>query len=96
MSRLNDPAFVGRVLPLIGVAFFLECYVGQLWRMWTRQTAAGQSLFGWIGLLVALWAYHRFYSVCCPKERVAIWSVRAEVVVNVLIIATVVWFSGAQ
>jgi hypothetical protein len=87
---LTDPALVGRIFPLVGVAFFLECYCGQLWQMWTKHTAAGQSLAGWIGLLIALWTYHRFYSICCPKERVAIWSVRAEMLVNAAIIVSVV------
>lgn len=74
-----------------GVSFFLECYFGQLWQMWSTHTAAGQSLGGWVGLLIALWSYHRFYSICCPKERVAIWSIRVEMVVNALIIATVAY-----
>lgn len=88
----SDPSFVGRWFPLAGGAFFLWNYFGQLYRMWSQQTAAGQSLAGWIGLWAALWAYWHFYRVCAPQERVAIWTVGAELVVNAAVIATVFWF----
>lgn len=86
---MNDPKLVSRLCPTIACAFFLWCYAGQVIHMWTKHTAAGQSLFGWIGLAIALCSIHHFYCVCTPKERIAIWSVRAEIMLNIVIIVQV-------
>jgi len=87
---MKNAKFVGRVFPIMGAGFFLWCYIAQLVQMWWNRTAAGLSLFGWLGLLFALWCYHRFYSICCPTERVAIWCVRAEMIFNIAIVLTVI------
>jgi hypothetical protein len=60
--------------------------------MWSEQTSAGQSLTGWIVLWLALLSYWQFYRVCCPKEKVAIWCVAAELWINAGVIFSVLWF----
>jgi hypothetical protein len=66
--------------------------VGQLYRMWTERTAAGQSLWSWLSVGCALVLWCNFYRVCCPRERFALWATMFGVGMNLAVVLTVIWF----
>lgn len=91
MKPWNNPKWVSRT-PLV-TTFFLEyANVGQLWRMWREHTAAGQNVWSWVSVWVALWLFLNFYRVCCPKERFAFWATVSGICFNTAVIATVMYF----
>ena len=66
--------------------------VGQIVRMWTEQTAAGQSMWSWVAVFLALWCYNQFYRVCLPDQR---WAIRMNMVgmaMNVIVVGTIIYF----
>ena len=92
MSRFwNNPAVVGKT-PLLTTVLLEYANAGQLYRMWTERTAAGQSLWSWMSVGTALWLWCNFYRVCCPKEKFALGCTAFGVFMNGLVIATVIYF----
>ena len=72
MKFWNDPEWVAKT-PLVTVGLFESANVGQIVRMLTHHTAAGQSLVSWVSVNAALWAWANFYRVMdscgCTHER---------------------------
>lgn len=88
---LRDQAFVSRT-PIISVALLEMANVQQLYQMWTERTAAGQSLWAWICVWLALWLWLNFYLVKTPGER---WAIRGTILgltLNSAVIATVIYW----
>ncbi len=87
----NDPRWI-RMTPLITTFLLETANVGQIWRMWTTQTARGQSLFSWMMVGVALGLWYNFYRVVTPQEIFARRCTAFGVLMNLLVILTVCWF----
>lgn len=60
--------------------------------MWTEETAAGQSLWSWMAVGVALVLWCNFYRVCCPNEKFALRCTLVGCLMNVAVCLTVVYF----
>jgi hypothetical protein len=87
----NNPTIIGKT-PLV-TTFLLEyANMGQLWRMWTEHTAAGQSLWSWLSVGMALVLWCNFYRVCCPKERFAFRCTEFGILMNALVCLSVVYW----
>jgi len=91
MKLLRDPKWVGRT-PIASVLLLEAANLQQLHRMWTEWTAAGQSLFGWLCVQIALWLWLNFYLVLTPGEKWAIRGTQLGIVLNGAVILTVVFF----
>lgn len=78
--------------PVLATALLEYANVGQLWRMWTERTAAGQSVTSWFAVFLALACYNQFYRVCVPDQK---WAYRMNVlgmVMNLSVCLTVIYF----
>jgi hypothetical protein len=87
----NDRGLVART-PL-ATTFLLEyANAGQLVRMWSEQSALGQSLWSWlsVGLALALW--WNFYRVMLPGDRFARRCTAFGLVMNAAVCFSVAWF----
>lgn len=87
----SSPKLVAKA-PILATALLEYANLGQIHRMWTQQTAAGQSLGSWAAVCAALVLYWNFYRVVTPDQ---VWARRMSVVgisLNVLVCLTVVYF----
>lgn len=91
-AQCSDPATVGWLTPMVAVGLLEFANVNQLVRMWTEWTAAGQSLWGWLSVQLALWLWLNFYRVITPNERFAFWGTGIGIAMNMAVCLTVVFF----
>lgn len=98
MKIWNDPEWVART-PLITVGLFETANLGQIVRIWTHHTAAGQNLTSWFEVNVALWLWANFYRVMSkagPMQarqfRFARWTLKIGIVLNTALILSVAYF----
>lgn len=90
-SFRTNPRYVEKT-PLITTLLLEFANVGQLWRMWTEWTAAGQSVWSWLSVNIALWLWLNFYLVFNADNKFAIWGTRIGILLNTSVILTVLWF----
>jgi hypothetical protein len=65
----------------------------QLWQMWTRQTAAGQSFTGWFTVWLALVVWCNFYRTIAPEQNRSAFRVTlVGVAINSLVWGSVLYF----
>lgn len=95
LSWLHDlrvnPKIVDKT-PLLTTLLFESANVGQLWRMWTQSTAAGQSLWAWICVNIAMWLWLNFYLVFNRENKFAIWCTSFGILLNSFVVFTVFYF----
>jgi hypothetical protein len=91
MKFYSNPKIVSKT-PLITFILLEGGNVQQLYRMWSTWTSAGQSLWGWVCVNIALILWCNFYRVCCPNEKFAFWATVVGVVINACVIFSVAWF----
>ena len=91
MKVWNDPKVVGKT-PLLTVLLLEYANLGQLWRMWTQHTAAGQNLWSWISVGLALVLWINFYRVITPQEKFARWCTVLGLCLNCCVCLTVLFF----
>jgi uncharacterized membrane protein YbaN (DUF454 family) len=73
--------------------FLLEtANVGQIMRMWTERTAAGQSLTSWICVGTALACWANWYRLFTPEQKIARNTCLFGMLVNATVISTVIYF----
>lgn len=87
----RNPALVDKT-PVLSVFLLEMANVQQLARMWSEQTAAGQSLWGWVCVNVALLLWLNFYLTFNRQNRFAIWGTALGVLMNASVILSVVYF----
>lgn len=87
----SEPRIVDKT-PLVSVALLEAANVQQLFRMWSEHTAAGQSLWAWMTVNVALWLWVNFYVVFNRDNKFAIYGTALGIVMNTLVILTIIWF----
>lgn len=87
----TNPTIVEKT-PLITTLLLEMANVGQLWRMWTTWTAAGQSVWSWLSVQAALWLWLNFYLVFNRKNKFAIIGTSVGIALNMLVILSVVFF----
>jgi len=96
---VNESKYV-KYTPLVTVLFLESANVEQIYRMWSEQTAAGQSLLGWFSVWCALVLWANYYRVIAPKEnRSAFWVTMFGIGMNSVVMLTVIYFRylrGAQ
>lgn len=91
LGWINDPKVVGKCL--LVTTFLLEgANIGQLHRMWTEHTAAGQSLWSWLSVGLALVIWCNYYRVICPQEKFAFRCTCVGVFINTLVWLSVVYW----
>lgn len=94
MKRLpfySDPSIIANT-PLAAMVLIDGANFGQLFRMWNEHTAAGQNLWSWLSVWVALVLFLNFYRVCCPQQRIAFWCTVVGLFMNTSVWLTVVYF----
>lgn len=91
MRFWNNPSIVAKT-PLLTTFLLEAANVSQLYRMWTEQSALGQSLWGWINVWFALVLWLNFYRVVTPDQRFAFWATAFGVCMNTMVCLTVIHF----
>jgi len=87
----RNPQWMNKA-PVVSSILLEGANLGQLVRMWTEKTAAGQSLISWCMVSAALCIYLQFYRVCTPGQKWAVRMTAFGVAFNAAVILTVVWF----
>jgi uncharacterized membrane protein YbaN (DUF454 family) len=88
---LDNPRFVS-FTPIFAAIIFETASIGQLYQMWSEQSAKGQSLLSWSIITLALLLWLNFYRVKTPDEKIAIWQTVFAIFTNFLVIGTVLYF----
>lgn len=83
---------VMRHTPIVTTLLLEGANVGQLIRMWTEHTAAGQSLWAWFSVGVALALWLCWYRLFVPEQKIAIYSCLSGILMNQAVIWTVIYF----
>jgi hypothetical protein len=78
--------------PVVSTFIFMLADCSQIYRMVQEQTAAGQSLYGWLAILVALAMYAVFFKVITPEEKLPLYCTYINIVTIVALAFTVVYF----
>lgn len=87
----NDPKWVGRT-PILTTLLLESANVGQIARMWTHRTAAGQSISSWVCVNLALWLWANFYRVITPEQLWARRTIKVGIALNSAVILSAIWF----
>lgn len=87
----TDPKVVDKT-PIVTTFLLEAANVQQLWRMWTTQTAAGQSVTAWLSVNLALWLWLNFYFVFNRQNKFAIVGTSIGIGLNALVMLTVLYF----
>lgn len=87
----NNLKWVGKT-PIITSLLLEGANLHQLWRMWAEQSALGQSLLGWIQVNLALILWWNWYRVVTPEQKTAQRMALLGIFINLLVIASVVYF----
>ena len=87
----NDPVLVSKT-PLVTVVLLEFGNLSQLYRMWQERTSAGQSLWAWVSVGIALCLFLNFYRVVCPEQKFAFWSTAVGIALNTCVWLTVLYF----
>lgn len=90
-SLRTNPKVVDKT-PLLSTFLLELANISQLHRMWTEHTAAGQSMWGWMSVQLALWLWLNFYHVFNADNKFAIWGTRVGICLNSAVILSVVFF----
>lgn len=86
---LNYSKFVD-MCPLFATLLIEGANIGQLHRMWSYHTAAGQSLIAWCCVFIALFLWCLFYKKHNIHQKLAIWSTYIGMGMNASVIATII------
>ena len=78
--------------PFVAVLLLEFANIQQLIRMWTEWTAAGQSLWGWVCVNIALWLWLNFYLTFNRENKFAVYGTAFGIFMNSMVIATVLLF----
>lgn len=93
LSPIENPKTLVDLFPLISSAF-IECgNIGQLWRMWTERTAAGQNLWSYVSILIALLLWVVYFRLRIGKKLayyVTLFSL-LTIGANIITIALLRW-----
>ncbi len=87
----TNPKVVDKT-PIVTVFLLEGANLQQLWRMWTEQTSAGQSVTAWLSVNIALWLWLNFYLVFNRQNKFAIWGTAIGIFLNACVLATVIFF----
>jgi hypothetical protein len=78
--------------PLVATGIFVFADFSQIVRMVNERTSAGQSLIGWIGILIALLMYATFFRIITPKEKLAFYCTVINITIIIALTLTVAYF----
>ena len=78
--------------PIVTTCLLESANIGQMIRMWTYHTAAGQSLISWAAVQVALWLWQNFYRVITPDQWVARLTIKIGILLNFGVILSVIYW----
>lgn len=81
-----------RYYPVIATVLIELASVGHIVQMFQARSSAGQNPLSYLLLMGALVLWERYYSLETPDQRPAIWTARASLVVNALVLAAVLYF----
>ena len=91
MRPWNNPAIIG-YSPIVTTCLLETANVGQIVRMWTHRTAAGQSLLAWGCVQLALWLWANWYRVIVPEQWVARRTIKIGIALNFGVILSVLYW----
>ena len=81
-------------IPIATTALLESANIGQMWRMWTEWTAAGQSLTSWVLVNLALVLWLIFYRETMEEgsecRKWAVRSTAAGICINGFVILSVI------
>lgn len=94
MKYLTEAKYVSKWAPVVSIIFIDVANFGHIWRMFSEQSAAGQSLISWSCVLIALISWFNFYYRVTPGDdgKVARYSTLFGISVVASVIASIVWF----
>jgi hypothetical protein len=87
----NDPAIVCWS-PIVTTCLLEGANVGQMVRIWTQHTAAGQSLMSWCAVQLALWLWANWYRIVTPEQWVARFTIKVGIALNFGVILSVLYW----
>jgi hypothetical protein len=87
----TNPKLVG-FTPIITTGLLEGANVSQIYRMWSTHTAAGQSLWAWLLVNLALMLWLNFYLVFNREQKFAIWGTVVGIGLNWIVIFSVIIF----
>jgi hypothetical protein len=90
----NDPFYVSYT-PIATTCLLETANLGQIVRMWTYRTAAGQSLTSWCCVNLALWLWANWYRVITPEQKIARFTIKVGITLNTCVILTAIYFRYA-
>jgi hypothetical protein len=90
----NDPFYVSYT-PIATTCLLETANLGQIVRMWTFHTAAGQSLTSWCCVNLALWLWANWYRVITPQQKIARFTIKVGITLNTCVILTAIYFRYA-
>ena len=91
MRFWNDPKLVAYT-PLITTGLLEIANIGQMLRMWTYHTAAGQNIISWCCVNLALWLWQNWYRVITPDQWVARFAIKVGISLNTGVVLTAIYF----
>lgn len=83
-----------RYFPVLATILIELAGVGQMIRMFQVESSEGQNPFSYVLLIAALVLWERFYAIRTPNEIPAIWTARVSIIINVIVLATVLYFAS--
>jgi hypothetical protein len=78
--------------PIVTTCLLESANIGQMIRMWTYHTAAGQSLISWAAVQIALWLWQNFYRVITPDQWIARLTIKIGILLNFGVILSVIYW----
>lgn len=94
MKYLTEAKYVSKWAPVVSILFIDVANIGHIWRMFSEQSAAGQSLVSWACVWIALVSWFNFYLRVTPGEegKVARYSTILGIGVVTLVISSILYF----
>lgn len=84
--------WLATITPVVTAILFECASIGQIFRIWSEQTSAGQNVTSWVSVLIAQALWLNFYRVKLPSERLAAWSCISGMAVNSILLASIVYW----
>jgi uncharacterized protein with PQ loop repeat len=88
----DDTRTITRYFPVLATILIELASIGQIVQMYREQSSVGHNPLSWTLLVVALILWERFYTICTPNERPAIWTARVSVLMYIFVLGSVLYF----
>lgn len=77
----------------VATMFMIEsANIQQVVQMFIQKSSEGQSISGWICIIIALLMWANFYRLFNPEQKMAFWSALVGVFINTFVVLTIIYF----